>query len=81
VGSVITIAATPLAGRALEVDKAWREMVHRYTAGTLLMNSFYALPTNERPSRTNDMVVRLTAFLFNKAGRLLAKLAVALANH
>ena len=25
----------PLAGRPLEVGKAWREMVHRYAAGTL----------------------------------------------
>src|SRR3984893_15855048 len=29
-----TLAAT-LAGRALNVGKAWREMVHRYAAGTL----------------------------------------------
>jgi len=29
-----TIAA-PMAGRALNVGKAWREMVHRYAAGTL----------------------------------------------
>jgi len=28
-------AAAPLAGRPLDVGKAWREMVHRYAAGTL----------------------------------------------
>jgi cytochrome c oxidase assembly protein subunit 15 len=27
--------ATPLAGRVLNVGKAWREMIHRYAAGTL----------------------------------------------
>lgn len=27
--------AAPLAGRALNVGKAWREMIHRYAAGTL----------------------------------------------
>src|ERR1700726_2881093 len=29
------VLSSPLAGRALEVGKAWREMVHRYAAGTL----------------------------------------------
>jgi len=38
-------------------------------------------PFNECLSGTNDMLGRLTAFLFNKAGRLLAKLTVVLANH
>ena len=28
-------AAAPLAGRALDLGKAWREMLHRYAAGTL----------------------------------------------
>jgi heme a synthase len=28
-------ASTPLAGRPLEIGKAWREMLHRYAAGTL----------------------------------------------
>src|SRR5580700_8521191 len=28
-------AVAPLSGRALDVGKAWREMVHRYAAGTL----------------------------------------------
>src|SRR5271154_3259842 len=29
------IAAAPLAGRPLDVGKAWREMLHRYAAGPL----------------------------------------------
>jgi cytochrome c oxidase assembly protein subunit 15 len=29
------VLSAPLAGRALEVGKAWREMAHRYAAGTL----------------------------------------------
>src|ERR1700722_7029937 len=29
--------SAPLAGRALNVGKAWREMVHRYAAGTLAL--------------------------------------------
>ena len=29
------VLASPMAGRPLEVGKAWREMVHRYAAGTL----------------------------------------------
>jgi cytochrome c oxidase assembly protein subunit 15 len=29
------VLSTPMAGRPLEVGKAWREMVHRYAAGTL----------------------------------------------
>jgi cytochrome c oxidase assembly protein subunit 15 len=29
------VLSSPLAGRPLEVGKAWREMVHRYAAGTL----------------------------------------------
>jgi hypothetical protein len=45
------------------------------------MNSLYELPTKERPSRTNDTLVRLTAFLFNNAGQRLAKLALTLAYH
>src|ERR1700686_3069287 len=28
-------ASAPLAGRPLDVGKAWREMLHRYAAGTL----------------------------------------------
>src|SRR6202158_4096588 len=29
------VLSSPMAGRPLEVGKAWREMVHRYAAGTL----------------------------------------------
>src|SRR5208282_6541303 len=29
------VLSTPLAGRPLEIGKAWREMLHRYAAGTL----------------------------------------------
>ena len=29
------VLSSPMAGRPLEVSKAWREMVHRYAAGTL----------------------------------------------
>ena len=35
---------------------------------------FYVLPTNER--RSNDMFIRLAAFLFNKSRPLLAMLGV-----
>src|ERR1700686_3194240 len=30
-----TTASAPVAGRPLDVGKAWREMLHRYAAGTL----------------------------------------------
>jgi heme a synthase len=33
--------STPLAGRALNVGKAWREMVHRYAAGALALLIVY----------------------------------------
>lgn len=31
------VLSSPLAGQALELGKAWREMVHRYAAGTLAL--------------------------------------------
>src|SRR5271169_5395703 len=29
------VISSPMAGRPLEIGKAWREMLHRYAAGTL----------------------------------------------
>jgi len=47
------VLSSPLAGRALEVGKAWREMVHRYAAGTLglLILSLVFIGTLRRQER------------------------------
>src|SRR5450756_1988833 len=47
------VLSSPMAGRPLEVSKAWREMVHRYAAGTLglLILSLVFIGTSRRRER------------------------------